>query len=151
MRGDSEVARARHFFCPRPAKPSADAGEAMLSCPIARRSPNTHRVNPFAIPNFRAFFAARVAANVASAMLVIVIGWQVYDIARLTMSTKDAAFLLGMIGLAQFLPLFALTLVVGYVADRVDRRYIARAATAQNNTSAVAARAMYRRSTRSAT
>ncbi|UAJ10061.1 MFS transporter [Polymorphobacter megasporae] len=102
----------------------------MVSCPIARRYLNTLRVNPFAIPNFRAFFAARVAANVASAMLVIVIGWQVYDIARLTMSTKDAAFLLGMIGLAQFLPLFALTLVVGYVADRVDRRYIARAATA---------------------
>lgn len=87
-------------------------------------------MNPFAIPNFRAFFAARIAANIASAMLVIVIGWQVYDIARTTMSTKDAAFLLGMIGLAQFLPLFALTLVVGYVADRVDRRVIARAATA---------------------
>lgn len=86
-------------------------------------------MNPFAIANFRAFFAARVAANVASAMLVIVLGWQVYDLARETMSTRDAAFLLGMIGLAQFVPLFVLTLVVGYVADRIDRRYIARAAT----------------------
>ena len=85
-------------------------------------------MNPFTIPNFRAFFAARVASNIAGPMLVVVIGWQVYDIARLTMGTKEAAFLLGMIGLAQFLPLFALTLVVGYVADRVDRRYIARAA-----------------------
>jgi len=87
-------------------------------------------VNPFAIPNFRAFFAARLAANIASGMLVIVIGWQVYDLARATMSTKDAAFLLGMIGLAQFLPLFALTLVAGWVADHVDRRLIARAANA---------------------
>ena len=87
-------------------------------------------MSPFTIPNFRAFFAARLAANIASAMLVIVIGWQVYDIARITMSTRDAAFLLGMIGLAQFLPLFALTLVVGYVADRIDRRWIARASTA---------------------
>ncbi len=87
-------------------------------------------MHPFAIPNFRAFFAARLAANIASAMLVIVIGWQVYDLARATMGTRDAAFLLGMIGLAQFLPLFLLTLVVGYVADRVDRRQIARAATA---------------------
>ncbi|MGI4880349.1 MAG: MFS transporter [Janthinobacterium lividum] len=86
-------------------------------------------MNPFSIPNFRAFFAARLAANIASAMLVIVIGWQVYDLARETMATRDAAFLLGMIGLAQFLPLFMLTLVVGYIADRVDRRYIARAAT----------------------
>ena len=31
-----------------------------------------------------------------------------------------------MIGLAQFLPLFLLTLVAGYVADRVDRRWIVR-------------------------
>ena len=86
-------------------------------------------MTPFAIPNFRAFFAARLAANIASAMLVVVIGWQVYDLARATMGTRDAAFLLGMIGLAQFLPLFALTLVVGYVADHIDRRVIARAAT----------------------
>ena len=87
-------------------------------------------MSPFAIPNFRAFFAARLAANIASGMLVIVIGWQVYDLARATMGTRDAAFLLGMIGLAQFLPLFALSLVAGYVADRVDRRWIARAGNA---------------------
>ncbi len=87
-------------------------------------------MSPFAIPNFRAFFAARLASNIASAMLVIVIGWQVYDLARATMSQRDAAFLLGMIGLAQFLPLFALTLVVGYIADRIDRRLIGRAAVA---------------------
>jgi MFS family permease len=63
-------------------------------------------------------------------MMVVVIGWQVYDIARESMSRDDAAFLLGMIGLAQFLPLFCLALVVGVIADRVDRRYIARAAVA---------------------
>ena len=85
-------------------------------------------MSPFAFANFRAFFAARLAANIASGMLVIVIGWQVYDLARATMGQRDAAFMLGMIGLAQFLPLFALTLVVGYVADRVDRRMIARTA-----------------------
>ena len=97
---------------------------------IACALPYHHRMSPFAIPNFRAFFAARLAANNASAMLVVVIGWQVYDLARTTMGTREAAFLLGMIGLAQFVPLFALTLVVGYVADRVDRRLIARVATA---------------------
>jgi MFS family permease len=63
-------------------------------------------------------------------MLVIVIGWQVYDIARASRGVEDAAWLLGMIGLAQFLPLFGLALVVGVIADRVDRRYIARAALA---------------------
>jgi len=96
--------------------------------PRAAAVPYDGVVKLFAIPNFRAFFVARLALNIASAMLVIVIGWQVYDLARATMNQRDAAFLLGMIGLAQFLPLFALTLVVGYVADRVDRRVIARAA-----------------------
>jgi MFS family permease len=87
---------------------------------------------PFLIPNFRAFWAARFMGTIASMMLVIVIGWQVYDIARQTMSPRDAAFLLGMVGLVQFLPLFSLTLVVGVIADRVDRRYIARAAVTLN-------------------
>ena len=86
--------------------------------------------SPFSIPNYRAFWVARFASTVGGMMLVIVIGWQVYAVARQTMAPKDAAFLLGMIGLAQFLPLFLLTLVVGYVADRVDRRYLARGAIA---------------------
>ncbi len=36
-----------------------------------------------------------------------------------------SAWYLGLVGLAQFLPLFLLTLVVGQVADRYDRRMIA--------------------------
>jgi MFS family permease len=87
---------------------------------------------PFRVANFRAFWAARFMGTIASMMLVIVIGWQVYDIARQTMSPRDAAFLLGMVGLVQFMPLFGLTLVVGVIADRVDRRYIARAAVTLN-------------------
>jgi MFS family permease len=60
--------------------------------------------------------------------MVIVIGWQVYDIARDTMNIRDAAFQLGLIGLVQFVPLFLLTPISGWAADRIDRRYIARAA-----------------------
>jgi len=85
---------------------------------------------PLLIADFRAFWAARFMATIAGMMLVIVIGWQVYDIARTTMSPRDAAFLLGMVGLVQFVPLFGLSLFVGVVADRVDRRRIARAAVA---------------------
>ena len=49
--------------------------------------------------------------------MVIVIGWQVYDIARETMGISEAAFQLGLIGLVQFVPLFAAD------ADhRLDRR-----------------------------
>jgi MFS family permease len=85
---------------------------------------------PMLIPDYRAFWASRFLATVAGMMLVIVIGWQVYDIARQTMAPRDAAFLLGMGGLVQFLPLFGLTLFVGVVADRIDRRHIARVAIA---------------------
>ena len=85
---------------------------------------------PLLIPDFRAFWASRFMATIASMMLVIVIGWQVYEIARQTMAPRDAAFLLGMVGMVQFIPMFSLTLVVGVIADRVDRRHIARAAVA---------------------
>ena len=62
--------------------------------------------------------------------MVIVIGWQVYDIARQTMGVGEAAFQLGLIGLFQFVPLFALTPVSGWAADHFDRRHITRAALA---------------------
>jgi MFS family permease len=82
---------------------------------------------PLRIPAFRAFWLARLTATIAQMAMVIVIGWQVYDIARHTMGLKEAAFRLGIIGLVQFVPLFLLTLVTGWTADRVDRRWIARA------------------------
>ena len=85
---------------------------------------------PLQIPAFRAYWIARLAATIAQMAMVIVIGWQVYDIARETMDVKDAALRLGFIGVVQFVPLFALSLVAGWTADRVDRRYIARAAVA---------------------
>ena len=79
------------------------------------------------IPAFRAFWLARLASTMAQMAMVIVIGWQVYDIARHTMDPKAAALRLGIIGLVQFAPLFLLTLVTGWTADHVDRRWIARA------------------------
>ena len=79
------------------------------------------------IPAFRAFWQARLTSTIAQMAIVIVIGWQVYDIARHTMDPKAAALRLGIIGLVQFAPLFFLTLVTGWTADHVDRRWIARA------------------------
>jgi MFS family permease len=52
-------------------------------------------------------------------MLGVAVGWQVY-------SLTGSALYLGFVGLAQFLPMFFLTLAVGHVADRYDRRTIAR-------------------------
>ena len=50
-------------------------------------------------------------------MLSVAIGWQMYEL------TQDA-FSLGMVGLAQFIPMLLLTLFVGQIADRYDRRRI---------------------------
>ena len=82
---------------------------------------------PLRIPAYRAFWLSRLATTIAQMAMVIVIGWQVYDIARETMSIRDASAQLGLVGLVQFVPLFVLTPISGWTADRLDRRYIARA------------------------
>lgn len=82
----------------------------------------------FAFRDFRFYWFMRLFNTLAIQMLSVAIGWQVYDVARQTRSVEESAFLLGMIGLAQFLPLFFLTLIAGYAADRLDRRWIGRAA-----------------------
>ncbi len=54
----------------------------------------------------------------------VTLGWQVYAVARQTHSVDASAFLVGMVGLAQFLPLFLLTLIAGEATDRYDRKTI---------------------------
>ncbi len=86
--------------------------------------------HPFSIPAFRMYWVARFCAVLATMAMVVVIAWQVYDIARSDygMPPKQAAFLLGLLGLAQFVPLFLLTPVAGWAADRFERRLVARLA-----------------------
>jgi MFS family permease len=86
-----------------------------------------HHRHPFAVRDFRFYWIARLTTTIAQMSMVIVIGWQVYDIARATMDIREAAFQLGLIGLVQFVPLFLLTPISGWVADRLDRRHVARA------------------------
>ena len=86
--------------------------------------------HPLSIANFRAYVAARLAATLAQYAMILIIGWQTYNIARETMGPSASAAQLGLIGLLQFLPLFLLTPVVGWVADHVDRRNVARATVA---------------------
>jgi len=91
---------------------------------------STRTVHPFRIANFRAYWLSRFSGTIAVSAMSIVIGWQVYNLARVTMDVRQAAFMLGMIGFAQFVPLFLLTPVTGLVADSVDRRWIVRSTTA---------------------
>lgn len=60
---------------------------------------------------------ARVASAIAFQMVTVAVGWQVYELTR-------SAFALGLVGLAQFLPMVLLALLVGHVADRYDRRVV---------------------------
>ncbi len=82
--------------------------------------------SPFSIPNYRYYWLARLLSMLAGSAMMLIIGWQVYNIARETMSPAESAAQLGLVGLIQFVPLFALTPVTGWVADRLDRRLITR-------------------------
>ena len=86
--------------------------------------------SPLAIPDFRRFWLARFIAVFATLSMVVLIGYQAYDIARADYgySKSEGAFLLGLLGLAQFVPLLLLTPVAGWAADRFDRRRVAAAA-----------------------
>ncbi len=83
--------------------------------------------HPFAIRDFRLYWLSRFCAVMATMSMVVVIGWQTYDVARADygMSITQASFQLGLLGLFQFIPLFILTPVAGWAADRFERRPIA--------------------------
>jgi MFS family permease len=68
-------------------------------------------------PAFIRFWWARVVATIGNQMLMVAVGWQMYE---LTGSAWD----LGLVGLLQFLPALALVLVAGHVVDRFHRARI---------------------------
>jgi MFS family permease len=80
--------------------------------------------NVFRHFDFRVFWIARLASTLAVMCEAVTIGWQVYAVARLHHSVDQSAFLVGMVGLAQFIPLFALTLFAGEAMDRYNRKTI---------------------------
>ena len=75
--------------------------------------------------DFMRLWSARLFGTTGNQMLMVAIGWQMYD---LTGSAWD----LGLVGLYQFVPALLFTLVAGHVADRVHRgRIIAACMVAQ--------------------
>ena len=108
----------------------SSASVALRTSRCLQRTPTMDKpVHPFRIANFRSYWLSRFSGTIAVSAMSIVIGWQVYNLARETMDVRQAAFMLGMIGFAQFVPLFLLTPITGLVADSVDRRWIVRATT----------------------
>lgn len=58
---------------------------------------------------------ARASSTTANQMLMVALGWQMYDLTR-------SAWQLGLVGLFQFVPALICTLPAGHLVDRHDRR-----------------------------
>ena len=67
--------------------------------------------------DFMRLWSARLFGTTANQMLMVAVGWHMYD---LTSSAWD----LGLVGLYQFAPTLLLTLVAGHVVDRAHRGHI---------------------------
>ena len=80
-------------------------GSAQSTLPLFRYRP------------FRLLFTTRTAANTANQMQAVAVGWFIYDL-------TGSALALGLIGLVQFIPPLALTLVAGQIVDHYSRRLI---------------------------
>ena len=96
----------------------------------AQVSAPTH---PLQVRDFRLIWLARFISVAATTAMVVVIAAQTYQIARspaYSMDPQQASFMIGLLGLVQFVPFMLLTPLAGLVADRMDRRYVAAAATA---------------------
>jgi MFS family permease len=73
------------------------------------------RGSAFRHRDFALFWVSLVTEALALQMAVVAIGWQVYSI-------SGSALDLGLLGLAEFLPLLLLALPAGQLADRIPRR-----------------------------
>ncbi|WP_425594580.1 MFS transporter [Qipengyuania psychrotolerans] len=88
---------------------------------------STPERSPLRIANFRAYWLARLSMTLAQYAMMLIIGWQTYNIARDGgMGVAEASGQLALIGLLQFLPLFLLTPFSGWAADHFDRRNLGR-------------------------
>ncbi len=67
--------------------------------------------------DFTLYVGSRFLAAIATQMIIMAVGWQVYHITGRVLD-------LGLIGLSQFLPFLCLILFAGHVADVYDRRII---------------------------
>ena len=87
--------------------------------------------------SFYFFLWTRFLGTAANQMLLVALGWQMYD---LTGSALD----LGFVGLLQFIPTLLFTIPAGQLADQVDRRVVLGASLAmQGLTAAVLTWASY--------
>ncbi|HET7458353.1 MAG TPA: MFS transporter [Gemmatimonadaceae bacterium] len=75
------------------------------------------------VRDFRLYLAGNLLATVGSQMQTVAVGWELYERTRQPMA-------LGLVGLVQVVPVILLTLPVGHVVDRVERRLVLMASLA---------------------
>src|SRR5690606_6346666 len=68
------------------------------------------------------FWLSRWTGGMAAQIQSVALGWHIYALARKTMSVEQSALVVGMVGLAAFIPVLLLTLPAGEAVDRYDRR-----------------------------
>ncbi|HEY1504014.1 MAG TPA: MFS transporter [Stellaceae bacterium] len=66
---------------------------------------------------FQLYLGGRALAAFASQMVSVIVAWQLYEL-------TNSAFLLGMIGLVQFIPTALLIFIAGHAADHYDRKRV---------------------------
>lgn len=100
----------------------ATNGDAAISPGVSSRPPT-----PISIPDFRRYWLTRLLSQMAVGGMFVILGYQLYDLARgaYHMTIAQAGLQLGLLGLFQFIPAIALSPFAGVVADRFDRRKVA--------------------------
>lgn len=85
----------------------------------------------FRIRNYAWFWVMRQLLSLSRQITTVAMAWHTYDLARrdveaggLGWDESSSAFLLGFVGLAQYIPVFFLSLIGGQAADRLDRKKI---------------------------
>jgi MFS family permease len=103
--------------------PSDTSPAGVVSAEVVLQNPATLR-DLLAVQPYVRFWIGRVCNSLSVQIQAIALAWQVYAVARDAASVNEAALAVGMLGLAQFLPMIALTLFAGHAADIYDRRKI---------------------------
>src|SRR5918992_4068354 len=67
--------------------------------------------------DYTRLLGSSIAYGFGREMVFVAVGWQVYDISR-------NPFHLGLVGLAEFLPLLLFALPAGAIADRFSRKHV---------------------------
>src|SRR6266481_4993318 len=76
--------------------------------------------DPYAVlrnRDFLLYLIARFLASLGQQMLTVAVGWELYE-------RTHSALALGLVGLAQLVPMFLFTLPAGHLADQLDRKRI---------------------------